>query len=227
MIAGLRFSPEGAVERDASATVAMAVQESESALFAEFVSDDVAYGPRNEGLSGSALVDRVRFAMDLVGLPFGDFAERRTFSLSGGERRKAALAGIVAMETDIVILDEPTAALDPVSRAQVLRLIGDLRSRESASSSRRVGPMSYRSRTRSSTSARGFHSRVRPSSPHLARRVSNAHSSAFALGRCVPMTRRRVRSFAFPPRLNTCSPRRRSRRPCSRPGGRPFPLSPP
>jgi len=129
MIAGLRFSPEGAVERDASATVAMAVQESESALFAEFVADDVAYGPRNEGLSGSALVDRVRFAMDLVGLPFGDFAERRTFSLSGGERRKAALAGIVAMETDIVILDEPTAALDPVSRAQVLRLIGDLRSR--------------------------------------------------------------------------------------------------
>lgn len=129
MIAGLRFSPKDAVERDASASVAMAVQESEAALFAEFVADDVAYGPRNEGLSGSGLVDRVRFAMDLVGLPFSDFAERRTFSLSGGERRKAALAGIVAMETDIVILDEPTAALDPVSRAQVLRLIGDLRAR--------------------------------------------------------------------------------------------------
>jgi energy-coupling factor transport system permease/ATP-binding protein len=127
MLAGLRACDEGAVTVADGRSVALAVQESEASLFCEFVADDVAYGPQNAGLSGPALLDRVRASMDSVSLPFDEFADRRTFSLSGGERRKAALAGIVAMDSDIVLLDEPTSALDARSRAQFLSLILALR----------------------------------------------------------------------------------------------------
>lgn len=127
MLAGLRACDAGTVGVADGLAVALAVQESEASLFCEFVADDVAFGPRNAGLSGAALVERVRASMDRVSLPFADFADRRTFSLSGGERRKAALAGIVAMNADIVLLDEPTSALDARSRAQFLSLILALR----------------------------------------------------------------------------------------------------
>lgn len=127
ILAGLRVPESGAVSRDPACAVSLAVQESEASLFAEFVADDVAFGPRNVGLEGPALVDRVRRSMDLAGLPFDRFADRRTFSLSGGERRKAALAGIIAMDTPVVLLDEPSSALDARSRSQLLSLILALR----------------------------------------------------------------------------------------------------
>lgn len=127
ILAGLRIPESGSVSRDPADAVSLAVQESEASLFAEFVADDIAFGPRNAGLEGSALVDRVRRAMDLAGLPFDRFADRRTFSLSGGERRKAALAGIIAMDTPVVLLDEPSSALDARSRSQLLSLILALR----------------------------------------------------------------------------------------------------
>jgi energy-coupling factor transport system ATP-binding protein len=127
LLAGLRAPESGTLARGEGLTAALAVQESESSLFAEFVADDVAYGPRNQGLSGGALVARVSSAMDMVGLPFERFAERRTFSLSGGERRKAALAGIIAMDTGIILLDEPSSALDARSRGQLMRLIRSLK----------------------------------------------------------------------------------------------------
>lgn len=124
MLAGLRAPDSGAVESDQAA--ALAVQESESSLFEEFVADDVAFGPRNMGSSGKDLVQRVSLAMDKSGLPFGEFANRRTFTLSGGERRKAALAGIIAMNTPVILLDEPTSALDIRSRGQLLALLVSL-----------------------------------------------------------------------------------------------------
>jgi energy-coupling factor transport system ATP-binding protein len=127
LLAGLRAPESGTLARGEGLSAALAVQESESSLFAEFVADDVAYGPRNQGLSGSVLVARVASAMDIVGLPFERFAERRTFSLSGGERRKAALAGIIAMDTGIILLDEPSSALDARSRGQLMRLIRNLK----------------------------------------------------------------------------------------------------
>ncbi len=126
LLAGLRVPEEGTVVRGEGIETALAVQESESSLFAEFVADDVAYGPRNLGLAGQELVARVSSAMDQVGLPFGLFADRRTFSLSGGERRKAALAGILAMDADVILLDEPSSALDVRSRSQLLGLIRNL-----------------------------------------------------------------------------------------------------
>ena len=123
----IHSAKNGTVRVAPGETVALAVQESEASLFSEFVADDVAFAPRNAGLVGHVLIDRVRTAMNLAGLPFELFSDRRTFSLSGGERRKAALAGIIAMDTSIVLLDDPSSGLDTRSRSQLLRLIVDLR----------------------------------------------------------------------------------------------------
>ena len=127
LLAGLRAPESGAIERAGEYRASLAVQESEASLFAEYVADDVAFGPRNQGLSGDALVARVRSAMDMAGLPFDRFADRRTFTLSGGERRKAALAGIIAMDSPLLLLDEPSSALDVRSRGQLLALIRRLK----------------------------------------------------------------------------------------------------
>lgn len=92
-------------------------------LFERFVGDDVAYGPRQLGLAGEALRERVRWAMEAVGLDFDSFADRHTFSLSGGEMRRAALAGVLAMRPELLILDEATAGLDPRGRREVHALL--------------------------------------------------------------------------------------------------------
>ena len=109
--------------------VCLALQSPETALFETRVADDVAYGARNNGLKGKALVDRVRETMNAVGLPFDEFAERETFTLSGGEARLAALAGVFVRDSDIVLLDEPTAGLDDEHSGRILRLLEDLKKR--------------------------------------------------------------------------------------------------
>ena len=83
----------------------------------------MAFGPRNQGLSGQPLVDRVRAAMDAAGLPFDEYRDRRPRSLSGGRKRRLALASILSLAPDALLLDEPTSALDPASRAEILDLI--------------------------------------------------------------------------------------------------------
>ncbi|MDR0402524.1 MAG: ATP-binding cassette domain-containing protein [Treponema sp.] len=108
---------------------ALSIQSPESALFEEYVADDVAFGPANTGLSGTALKGRVVEAMEAAGLPFGDFADRKTFSLSGGEKRRAAIAGVVAMDSPVLLFDEPLAGLDGVRRRRVLSMIDGLKSR--------------------------------------------------------------------------------------------------
>jgi energy-coupling factor transport system ATP-binding protein len=106
---------------------ALSVQSPESALFEEYVADDVAFGPANTGLSGEALKERVRQAMEASGLPFADFADRKTFSLSGGEKRRAAIAGTAAMDSPVLLLDEPLAGLDGVQRRRILSMIDSLK----------------------------------------------------------------------------------------------------
>ena len=101
----------------------LAVQRPESALFEAYAGDDVAFGPRNLGLSGKELVERVRAAMERVGLGFAEFRDRRTRALSGGEKRLLALAGVMALEPEALLLDEPTAALDPAMKTRILHLI--------------------------------------------------------------------------------------------------------
>ncbi len=98
----------------------LSVQKPESALFEFYAGDDVAYGPRNKGLRGRELTDAVKRSMEKLGLPFDGFRDRRSASLSGGEKRKLALAGVFAMEPDALVLDEPTSALDPRSKRAVM-----------------------------------------------------------------------------------------------------------
>jgi energy-coupling factor transporter ATP-binding protein EcfA2 len=96
-------------------------------LFERYVGDDVAYGPRQLGLPSTAVETRVHQALDAVGLPYAAFAGRLTFSLSGGEMRRAALAGVLAMEPEILVLDEATTGLDPRGRREVHALLRRLR----------------------------------------------------------------------------------------------------
>jgi energy-coupling factor transport system ATP-binding protein len=95
----------------------------------QYVGDDIAHGPRQLGLSKEELRERVHWAMESVGLDFQDFVDRRTFSLSGGEMRRVALAGVLAMKPDLLVLDEATTGLDPRGRIQIhdvlRRLQGD------------------------------------------------------------------------------------------------------
>jgi energy-coupling factor transporter ATP-binding protein EcfA2 len=107
--------------------VAIALQRPEEMLFRTYVGDDVAYGPANYGLKGRALALRVKEAMDTMGLSYALFKDRRTDSLSGGEMRKAALAGVLALKPEILLLDEPAAGLDPKAAGELFRRILDLR----------------------------------------------------------------------------------------------------
>lgn len=101
----------------------LALQDSDHGLFEEFVADDIAFGPRNQGISGKNLVGKVQFAMEQVGLPFEKFSERQTMTLSGGEKRKVSLAGIIAMEGQVLLFDEPTAGLDARSRRMIMEML--------------------------------------------------------------------------------------------------------
>jgi energy-coupling factor transporter ATP-binding protein EcfA2 len=102
-------------------------QDADDQLFCPTVLDDVAFGPLNLGLDADAARHRARDALETVGLPDG-FGRRITYRLSGGEKRLVALAGVLAMEPDALLLDEPTAGLDPQSRGDLLgqlhRLLG-------------------------------------------------------------------------------------------------------
>ena len=92
-------------------------------MFEDFAADDVAFGPRNLGIKGKALVDLVHNAMDRVGLPFKEYGERSSIGLSGGEQRRLAIAGILALNKDILFFDEPTAGLDGESRINILNML--------------------------------------------------------------------------------------------------------
>jgi energy-coupling factor transport system ATP-binding protein len=102
---------------------ALSVQSPESALFETFTADDVAFGPANGGMKGAALKERVMAAMEETGLPFEEFADRKVRSLSGGEKRRAAIAGAAAMDGEILLLDEPLAGLDGFHRERILGMI--------------------------------------------------------------------------------------------------------
>ena len=106
-------------------TVGLVFQYPEQQLFAETIYQDIAFGPSNMGLSEKEIDLRVRTAMDLVGLPF-DLANKSPFSVSGGQKRRVAIAGVLAMEPKVLILDEPTAGLDPKGRDEILRSIRNI-----------------------------------------------------------------------------------------------------
>jgi energy-coupling factor transport system ATP-binding protein len=109
--------------------VGMSFQYPEYQLFEETVYKDIAFGPRNLGLSDEETDERVREAMRLVNLEFEVMAERSPFELSGGQKRRAAIAGVIAMRPGVLILDEPTAGLDPKSHGDILSMIRSVRER--------------------------------------------------------------------------------------------------
>ena len=97
-------------------SVGMVFQYPEHQLFAETIYEDIAFGPRNLKLDEAEVRQRVELAMEFVGLDYKNFAERSPFQLSGGQMRRVAIAGVIAMHPDYLILDEPSAGLDPAAR---------------------------------------------------------------------------------------------------------------
>ncbi|UKK98371.1 energy-coupling factor transporter ATPase [Brevibacillus brevis] len=110
--------------------VGLVFQNPEDQLFEKLVGDDVAYGPFRMGLPLEEVRRRVQWAMDLVGLSFQEMKDRPTFALSGGQKRKVAMAGVLSLQPKVLVLDEPTAGLDPRSRLELLERIRSLNREE-------------------------------------------------------------------------------------------------
>ena len=120
---GMDLSPKKIDFKKLRSTVGMVFQYPEYQLFAETVEEDVAFGPKNIGLGADEISQRVREAITMVGLDYQSIRSRSPFDLSGGQMRRVALAGIIAMRPDILVLDEPTAGLDPRGKQEILTLI--------------------------------------------------------------------------------------------------------
>ena len=104
--------------------VGLVMQYPEYQLFEETIYKDIAYGPKNMGLSESEIDERVREAAEFAGLE-PELLEKSPFDLSGGQKRRAAIAGIIAMRPELLILDEPAAGLDPRGRDSIFRNIAE------------------------------------------------------------------------------------------------------
>ena len=111
--------------------VGLVFQYPEYQLFEETVYKDVAFGPKNMGLDDGEIDRRVRQSVQAVGLS-ADLLEKSPFALSGGQKRRVAIAGVIAMEPDVLILDEPTAGLDPAGRESILKNIRDYQAAQQA-----------------------------------------------------------------------------------------------
>jgi len=108
--------------------VGLVFQAPELQLFATSAREDVAFGPRRLGWGEAEVTRAVDEALDLVGLPPGEFGGRHPYALSGGEQRRLALAGVLAMRPRLLLLDEPFVSLDPASRRELARILSRLRS---------------------------------------------------------------------------------------------------
>ncbi len=103
--------------------VGVVFQYPEYQLFEETIDKDIAFGPSNLGLEESEIHNRVKASMEAVGLDYEEFKDKSPFELSGGQKRRVAIAGVIAMNPEVLILDEPTAGLDPGGRDEIFNLI--------------------------------------------------------------------------------------------------------
>lgn len=122
----INITAKSAEAKTARQQVGMVFQYPEHQLFAETVFEDIAFGPRNKGFAEDEVEKQVREAMAFVGLDYDTYAQRSPFQLSGGQMRRVAIAGVVAMNPDYLVLDEPSAGLDPRSRNAVFKEIMSL-----------------------------------------------------------------------------------------------------
>lgn len=106
--------------------IGLVFQYPEYQLFEETIEKDIQFGPRNLGLSEEEINKRVKKAMSMVGLDYEEYKDKSPFELSGGQKRRVAIAGVVAMEPKVLILDEPTAGLDPKGRDEILAQVKQL-----------------------------------------------------------------------------------------------------
>ncbi len=106
--------------------VGVVFQYPEYQLFEETIEKDIAFGPSNLGLEEEEIKNRVKLSMEAVGLDYESFKDKSPFELSGGQKRRVAIAGVIAMNHEVLILDEPTAGLDPGGRDEIFELITNL-----------------------------------------------------------------------------------------------------
>ena len=116
---GQDLNVKGEAARNAKRSVGMVFQYPEHQLFEETVYDDIAFGPRNIGIEEEDVDRRVKRVMEMVGLNYDQFAKRTPFQLSGGQMRRVAIAGVIALQPEYLILDEPSAGLDPRGRDEI------------------------------------------------------------------------------------------------------------
>lgn len=126
LIDGRDIHEKGYPMREARQKIGLVFQYPEHQLFEETVAKDVAFGPKNLGLSQAEIQKRVREALLRVNLSYQEVGEKSPFELSGGQMRRVALAGVLAMRPEMLVLDEPAAGLDPQGREDMLRLIAAL-----------------------------------------------------------------------------------------------------
>lgn len=125
-IDGVDITKPGVSMRDIRKKVGLVFQYPEYQLFEETVALDVAFGPKNLGLSPEEVDSRVKEGLELVGLSYEDIKDRSPFELSGGQKRRVAIAGVIAMKPHVLILDEPTAGLDPGAHKDILSMIEEV-----------------------------------------------------------------------------------------------------
>ena len=127
-VAGFDLTDKKTKMRDVRFKVGLVMQYPEHQLFEETVFKDIAFGPQNMGMPQEEIKNRVEFAANLVGLS-KEILDKSPFDLSGGQKRRVAIAGVLAMEPKVLILDEPTAGLDPGGRDEILFKIKDMHER--------------------------------------------------------------------------------------------------
>ena len=115
---------------DVRKKVGLVFQYPEYQLFEETVEKDISFGPKNLGLDEGEIRRRVEESMELVGLDYSEFSQKSPFDLSGGQKRRVAIAGVIAMKPKVLILDEPTAGLDPQTHQDILKMIKNIHKSE-------------------------------------------------------------------------------------------------
>lgn len=130
VIGGVDITDENTVMRDIRRKIGLVFQYPEYQLFEETVAKDVAFGPANLGLSQEEVDNRVREALELVNLDYNEVKNVSPFELSGGQKRRVAIAGVIAMRPEVLILDEPTAGLNPKAHMDILDMINGIHRKE-------------------------------------------------------------------------------------------------
>lgn len=130
IVDGIDLTNKDSSLREIRQRVGLVFQYPEHQLFEESIYKDIAFGPKNLGLKDMELDERVRSSMELVGLDYELLKDRSPFELSGGQKRRVAIAGVIAMKPKVLVLDEPTAGLDPAGRDEILNEIKSLYEKE-------------------------------------------------------------------------------------------------